>query len=219
MSMKTNDKYKKSLSLLNAAGTGGLGEASAKAWPRVLAVARRELNEKTTAEEGKALALEAWGGHVAIGCGVAQASPWDGNDQRSGGFPRGIGVKARAYPSSAACRSEEMVDAVAWANMRWGFGLTAATMAIHVKLSPDVAGVATPLIPAFGASGCSPLMFNACSASGKPKLWAGRVGSLRKNLKRATGFRSMAPQHSRYLLRSVVAGLGPRDVHQRCQSG
>ena len=42
-------------------GTDGLGEASAKVWPRVLAVARRELSEKTSAEEGKALALEAWG--------------------------------------------------------------------------------------------------------------------------------------------------------------
>ncbi|MGD0130142.1 MAG: hypothetical protein ABSF46_32905 [Terriglobia bacterium] len=64
--MKTKDKYKKSLSLYNATGTNGLGEASAKVWPRVLGVARGELNEKTSAEKGKALALEAWGNTLRL---------------------------------------------------------------------------------------------------------------------------------------------------------
>jgi DNA-directed RNA polymerase specialized sigma24 family protein len=41
-------------------GTDPLGEASVKVWPRVLAIARRELADKVGAEERKALTLEAW---------------------------------------------------------------------------------------------------------------------------------------------------------------
>lgn len=40
--------------------TDPLGEASVKVWPRVLAIARRELADKVGAEERKALTLEAW---------------------------------------------------------------------------------------------------------------------------------------------------------------
>ena len=65
----------------------------------------------------------------------------------------------------------------------------------------------------------SPSPLNAFSASGKPKLLAGRGGWIRKSLRRATGFQSMAPQRSRYLLPSAVAGLGRRAFHQRCQAG
>ncbi len=41
-------------------GPDPLGEASVKVWPRVLAVARRELADKVAAEERRALTLEAW---------------------------------------------------------------------------------------------------------------------------------------------------------------
>jgi DNA-directed RNA polymerase specialized sigma24 family protein len=41
-------------------GTDALGVASAKVWPRILSVARRELADKVTAQERKALTLEAW---------------------------------------------------------------------------------------------------------------------------------------------------------------
>ena len=41
-------------------GTDALGEASAKVWPRVLSVARRELGDRVALEERRALTLEAW---------------------------------------------------------------------------------------------------------------------------------------------------------------
>jgi DNA-directed RNA polymerase specialized sigma24 family protein len=41
-------------------GTDALGEASAKVWPRILSVARRELADRVAVEERKALTLEAW---------------------------------------------------------------------------------------------------------------------------------------------------------------
>jgi hypothetical protein len=41
-------------------GTEALGVASAKVWPLVLSVARRELADKVAVEERKALTLEAW---------------------------------------------------------------------------------------------------------------------------------------------------------------
>jgi len=41
-------------------GTHALGVASAKVWPRILSVARRELADKVAVEGRKALTLEAW---------------------------------------------------------------------------------------------------------------------------------------------------------------
>jgi RNA polymerase sigma factor (sigma-70 family) len=41
-------------------GTDALGTASAKVWPLVLSVARRELADRVAVEERKALTLEAW---------------------------------------------------------------------------------------------------------------------------------------------------------------
>ena len=41
-------------------GPDPFGEASVKVWPRVLAIARRELADKVATEERKALTLEAW---------------------------------------------------------------------------------------------------------------------------------------------------------------
>ncbi|MGD0221501.1 MAG: hypothetical protein ABSF71_04125, partial [Terriglobia bacterium] len=41
--------------------TDGLRTASAKVWPRISAFARKELANKVSAEERKALTLEAWG--------------------------------------------------------------------------------------------------------------------------------------------------------------
>jgi DNA-directed RNA polymerase specialized sigma24 family protein len=41
-------------------GTDVLGVATAKVWPRILSVARRELGDKVAIEERKALTLEAW---------------------------------------------------------------------------------------------------------------------------------------------------------------
>jgi hypothetical protein len=41
-------------------GTDALGTASAKVWPRILSVARRELADRVAVEERKALTLEAW---------------------------------------------------------------------------------------------------------------------------------------------------------------